>query len=149
MIMKKIVCVSLILIFSLTAAFAQKSEIFEKDGTAIRGYDVVGFHTDARATKGSEKFIYRWKDTNWLFANQENLDMFKKEPEKYAPQYGGYCAYGTADGHKAPTETDTWTVKDNKLYFNYNKKVQQIWNKDQVGYIEKADKNWVEIKDKP
>lgn len=149
MIMKKIVCVSLILIFSLTAAFAQKSEIFEKDGMAIRGYDVVAFHTDARATKGSEKFIYHWKDTNWLFANQENLDMFKKEPEKYAPQYGGYCAYGTADGHKAPTETDTWTVKDNKLYFNYNKKVQQIWNKDQVGYIEKADKNWVEIKDKP
>ena len=149
MIMKKIVFVSLILMFSLTAAFAQKSEIFEKDGTATKGYDVVAFHTDTRATKGSEKFIYHWKDTNWLFTNQENLDMFKKEPEKYAPQYGGYCAYGTADGHKAPTETDTWTVKDNKLYFNYNKKVQQIWNKDQVGYIEKADKNWVEIKDKP
>ncbi len=116
---------------------------------AIKGYDVVAFFTEAKAKKGSENFTYRWKDTNWLFESQDNLDMFKKDPEKYAPQYGGYCAYGTADGHKAPSETDTWTVKDNKLYFNYNKKVQQLWSKDIPGYIEKADKNWIEIKDKP
>lgn len=147
--MEKPLFITLVLFYSLTAAIAQKSEIFEKDGIAIRGYDVVAFHTDAIATKGSEKFVYRWKDTNWLFASQENLDLFKKEPEKYAPQYGGYCAYGTADGHKAPTETDTWTVRDKKLYFNYNKKVQQSWNKDQAAYIEKADRNWVEIKGKP
>ncbi len=113
---------------------------------AIKGYDVVAFHTEAKATKGLENFTYRWKDANWLFANQANLDMFKEDPEKYVPQYGGYCAFGTADGHKAPTETDTWTIRDKKLYFNYNKKVQEIWNKDQAGYIEKADKNWVEIK---
>ncbi len=116
---------------------------------AIKGYDVVAFHTEAKAIIGKEQFNYRWKETNWLFENQANLEMFKKEPEKYAPQYGGYCAYGTAEGHKAPTETDTWTVKDNKLYFNYNKKVQERWNKDIPGYIVKADKNWVEIKDKP
>ncbi|GLU52580.1 YHS domain-containing (seleno)protein [Dyadobacter frigoris] len=147
--MKKSILISLFLLGALTITFAQKSEIFEKDGIAIKGYDVVAFHTDAKATKGIENFTYRWKDTNWLFENQANLDLFKKDPEKYAPQYGGYCAYGTADGHKAPTETDTWTVKENKLYFNYNKKVQTAWNKDQMGYIEKADKNWVEIKDKP
>ncbi|MEO6687420.1 MAG: YHS domain-containing (seleno)protein [Dyadobacter sp.] len=146
--MKKSILIPLFFLFMVANAFAQKSEIFEKDGIAIKGYDVVAFHTDAKATKGIENFTYRWKDTNWLFANQENLDMFKKDPEKYAPQYGGYCAYGTADGHKAPTETDTWTVRDNKLYFNYNKKVQGIWNKDQAGYIEKADKNWVDIRNK-
>lgn len=146
--MKKSILASLLVLFVLAETAAQKSEIFEKNGMAIKGYDVVAFHTEAKATKGLENFTYRWKDANWLFANQANLDMFKEDPEKYAPQYGGYCAYGTADGHKAPTETDTWTVRDKKLYFNYNKKVQEIWNKDQAGYIKKADKNWVEIREK-
>jgi YHS domain-containing protein len=146
--MKNSLLVSLF-VFTAVSVFAQKSEIFEKDGMAIKGYDVVAFHTEAKAMKGNEKFTYNWKDTNWLFENQVNLDMFKKNPEKYAPQYGGYCAYGTADGHKAPTETDTWTVKDNKLYFNYNKKVQEMWSKDMPGYIEKADKNWGQIKNRP
>ena len=149
MIMKKSILASLFALCTVAAALAQKSEVFEKDGMAIKGYDVVAFHTQAKALKGSDHFTYRWKDANWLFADQANLDLFKKDPDKYAPQYGGYCAYGTADGHKAPTETDTWTLKDNKLYFNYNKKVQEMWNKDQAGYIEKADKNWVGIKDKP
>jgi len=147
--MKKLILASLLALCTVAATLAQKSEVFEKDGIAIKGFDAVAFHTEAKALKGSDHFTYRWKDTNWLFADQANLDLFKKDPEKYAPQYGGYCAYGTADGHKAPTETDTWTVKDNKLYFNYNKKVQEMWNKNQAGYIEKADKNWVEIKDKP
>lgn len=146
--MKKSILASLLVLFVLAETAAQKSEIFEKDGMAIKGYDVVAFHTEAKATKGLENFTYRWKDANWLFANQANLDMFKEDPEKFAPQYGGYCAYGTADGHKAPTETDTWTIRDKKLYFNYNKKVQEIWNKDQAGYIKKADKNWVEIREK-
>lgn len=146
---KHSILVSLLFFFTTTAVFSQKSEIFEKDGMAIKGYDVVAFHTDAKAIKGSQTFTYRWKDTNWLFENQAHLDMFKKDPEKYAPQYGGYCAYGTADGHKAPTETDTWTVKDEKLYFNYNKKVQENWKKNIPGYVEKADKHWVDIKNKP
>ena len=143
------ILLSLFFLVTTTTVFSQKSEIFEKNGMAIKGYDAVAFHTEAKAIKGIENFTYRWKETNWLFKNQANLDMFKKDPEKYAPQYGGYCAYGTADGHKAPTETDTWTVKDNKLYFNYNKKVQAVWSKDIPGYIEKADKNWVDIKNKP
>jgi hypothetical protein len=72
--------------------------------------------------------------------------LFAVDPEKYAPQYGGYCAYGTADGHKAPTETDTWTIDNNKLYFNYNQKVKELWNKDRPGLIKKADEQWPKIK---
>ncbi|NIJ52940.1 YHS domain-containing (seleno)protein [Dyadobacter arcticus] len=147
--MKNSILVSLLFFFTVAGVFAQKSEVYQSDGIAIKGYDAVAFHTESKAVKGSEKFAYRWKDANWLFKNQANQDRFKETPEKYAPQYGGYCAYGTADGHKAPTETDTWTVKDNKLYFNYNKKVQEMWSKNIPGYIEKADKNWLEIKDKP
>ncbi len=82
-----------------------------------------------------------------MFASKANLDSFKKAPEHYAPQYGGYCAYGTAGGHKAPTETETWTIIDDKLYFNYNKKVKDQWVKKTAAYIEKANVNWEIIKD--
>jgi YHS domain-containing protein len=96
--------------------------------------------------KGAKEFTYEWNGATWHFATKKNKDLFVANPEKYAPQYGGYCAYGTADGHKAPTETDTWTVVDNKLYFNYNQKVKTLWNKDQASLIKKADEQWPKIK---
>ncbi|HEY6900870.1 MAG TPA: YHS domain-containing (seleno)protein, partial [Puia sp.] len=84
----------------------------------------------------------------WCFSSPKNLEAFKASPEKYAPQYGGYCAYGTSQGHKAPTEVDTWTVLDGKLYFNYNQKVKAMWTKDQPALIKKADETWPTLKDK-
>lgn len=136
----------------LAACGANKSntrkEIFTPDGKAIKGYDPVAFFREQKAVKGNEEFSYTWKDAQWLFASKENLDSFQANPEHYAPQYGGYCAYGTAHGHKAPTETDTWTIVNNKLYFNYDSKIKESWMKDQPGFIEKADKEWVNIKDK-
>jgi hypothetical protein len=74
------------------------------------------------------------------------LNDFKLSPEKYAPQFGGYCAYGTAAGHKAPTETNTWTIVNDKLYFNYNSDVKTKWMKDQAGLIEQANEKWPEVK---
>lgn len=146
--MKKQILLITLLLFCTTQVFSQKSEIFQKDGYAIRGYDAVGFHTEGKAIKGDTLLAYHWKDAAWLFSSKTNLEKFAADPEKYAPQYGGYCAYGASDGHKAPTETDTWTVDHERLYFNYNKKVQASWNKDRNGHIEKADKNWPIIKDK-
>ena len=127
---------------------AQKSAVFIADGEAIRGYDAVAFFKESKPVIGDKKFAYTWNSAEWLFANQEDLEMFKASPEKYAPQFGGYCAYGTSAGHKAPTQTDTWTVLNDKLYFNYNLKVQEMWKKDQANLIQKANKNWEEIKDK-
>lgn len=123
------------------------SEIFSVDGQAIRGFDAVAFHSQSKAVQGSKEYAYRWKDSEWLFENKANRDSFQTKPERYAPQYGGYCAYGTAEGHKAPTDTDTWTIYDGKLYFNYNKEVQQLWKKDQGTFIKKADKLWPTVKD--
>jgi hypothetical protein len=91
-------------------------------------------------------YTYQYKDAKWLFTSKENLDIFMGMPEKYAPQYGGYCAYGTFEGHKAPTQPETWTVVNGKLYFNYNKQVKQMWMKDQVHRIELADQKWPEVK---
>jgi YHS domain-containing protein len=122
------------------------AEIFQKDGAAIGGYDPVAFFTESKATKGTADYSFNWKEANWQFASQQNLDSFKASPEKYAPQYGGYCAYGTAEGHKAPTEADTWTILNGKLYFNYNQDVKAMWDKDRAKYIEQANGNWQKIK---
>jgi YHS domain-containing protein len=125
---------------------AQKSEIFVKDSVAVRGYDVVAYFTQSAPVKGNLEFVHVWKGAKWYFANRQNQEAFKASPEKYAPQYGGYCAYGTAGGYKAPIDPDAWTVSDGKLYLNYNKKVMDNWRKDQASFIDKANKNWPTVK---
>ncbi|HEY0680072.1 MAG TPA: YHS domain-containing (seleno)protein [Chitinophagaceae bacterium] len=129
-------------------AMAQKSEIFVKNGAAIRGYDPVAYFTAGKPVKGDSKFTFSWKGANWQFSSSRNLELFKANPEKYAPQYGGYCAYGMANGYKAPTEPDAWSVVNGKLFLNYDEDVQKTWNKDRPGYIKKADANWPVQKNK-
>lgn len=140
--MKSIVCMTIALLGFLTPVFAQKSEVFTSAQGAIQGYDPVAYFKESKPVKGSEQFTYSWKGANWHFANPENLAAFKANPQKFAPQYGGYCAYGTAQGHKAPTDPQAWSIVGNKLYLNYDKDVQSKWKKDQPGYIKKADQNW-------
>ncbi|BFG69982.1 YHS domain-containing (seleno)protein [Sediminibacterium sp. KACHI17] len=144
--MKKIIGLLLISLISSTAILAQQSEIFTINGKAIRGYDVVAFFTASKPVKGEEQFSHVWKNTTWLFSSLENQELFKSNPEKYAPQYGGYCAFGMSGGYKAPTIIETWKIIDQKLYFNYSLKVQDMWNKDISGHIIKADYNWQKIK---
>jgi YHS domain-containing protein len=128
------------------AATAQKSEIFVKDSFAINGYDVVAYFSEAKPVKGSTEVSVTYKEVTWLFANKANADLFKANPEKYEPQYGGYCAYGCSEGHKAKTSPDAWTIVNGKLYLNYNVNVKELWNKDQEGNIKKANVNWLKIK---
>jgi len=145
--MKTVKNLSALILFLLSlSSFAQTNEVFSTDSGAIKGYDPVAFFVDSKAVKGSKEFTHEWNGATWHFVSKNNKDLFVVNPEKYAPQYGGYCAYGTAGGHKAPTETDTWTIVDNKLYFNYNQKVKTLWNKDQAGLIKKADEQWPKIK---
>ena len=146
--MKKTFFTTALTLLILINSMAQKSAIFSTDGKAIKGYDPVAFFSQSNAVIGTDSLSYVWQDATWLFSTRANLELFKKDPEKYAPQYGGYCAYGTSQGHKAPTQTDTWSIVNDKLYFNYNKKVQEMWTKDQQALIQKADKQWPEIEDK-
>lgn len=95
------------------------------------------------------EFTYTWNSADWRFATAQNRDAFIASPEKYAPQYGGYCAYGTADGHKATTQPNAWTIANGKLYLNYSPSVQTRWRSNQEQYIKKADANWPGLKDKP
>jgi len=146
--MKKIISLAIIVAAFFSQAQAQRSEVYAPGGKAIKGYDPVAFFTDSKPVMGVDSLSYSWKGATWLFANRSNLQRFKDHPEKYAPQYGGYCAYGTSQGHKAPTDVSTWTILHDKLYFNYNEKVKGMWIKDQPGYIQKADEQWPAIKDK-
>ncbi|MGV3595575.1 MAG: YHS domain-containing (seleno)protein [Sediminibacterium sp.] len=146
--MKKIIGSIVLLLIGLSTTFAQKAEIFSTNGKAIRGYDVVTFFSESKPVQGNESFSYTWKDATWLFSSKENLELFKTNPEKYVPQYGGYCAYGMSGGYKAPTVIETWKILNGKLYFNYSLKVQELWNKDQPGFIQKADLNWEKVREK-
>jgi len=112
------------------------------DGVAIKGYDPVAYFTQSKPVQGSAEFEYLWNGAKWRFASQEDRDLFKSDPEKYAPKYGGYCAYAVSQGKTADIEPDAWTVLEGKLYLNLNKDVQRLWEKDMRGYIKKADENW-------
>lgn len=147
--MKKLFCTIPLLLMMIFSVTAQKSEIFSVGGKAIRGYDPVAFFTDAKPVMGADSLSMTWKETNWFFSTTENMENFRTHPEKYAPQYGGYCAYGTSEGHKAPTQPDTWTIVNDKLYFNYNTQVKQMWVKNQDALIKKADQAWPDVKMKP
>ena len=131
-----------------SVSFAQKSPVYAEKGIAINGYDAVAYFTQGKPVMGTENYSYRWHDALWYFSSKQNLDSFSHNPEKYAPQFGGYCAYGVSEGHKAPTQHDAWTIVDGKLYFNYNKEVLDIWKKNMQQRIQDAEKNWVDIKDK-
>ncbi len=144
--MKKLAGSIIVLLVLSIQLQAQKSEIFVKDSVAVRGYDVVAYFTQSAPVKGNSEFVHGWKGAKWYFVNRENQEAFKASPEKYAPQYGGYCAYGTAGGYKAPSDPDAWTISDGKLYLNYNKKVMDNWRKDQANFIDKANKNWPTVK---
>lgn len=125
------------------------SEVFVTKDGAINGYDAVAYFKENKPVKGNSQYQHKWKDAVWYFSSNDNLSTFKADPEKYAPQYGGYCAYGTADGHKATTEPDAWTIVNDKLYFNYNKEVKAEWLKKRDEFIKQADANWPKVKTEP
>ena len=135
----------LVLVLSTFSVHAGEDPIFAIDGIAIRGYDSVAYHTEGRPVPGSADITYEYKGAVWQFASAENRDLFVADPERYAPQYGGYCAYGLSKGYAVKTEADAFAVRDGKLYFNYNREVLKTWKKDPEGYIVKADENVLEV----
>ncbi|KAA1177174.1 YHS domain-containing protein [Rhizobium tropici] len=132
-----------------SASIAFADEIYVTNGVAINGYDPVAYFTDHKPVKGTQEFSTSYKDATFYFASASHRDAFAKDPEHYAPQYGGYCAYGTAEGHKAPTQPQAFTVVDDKLYLNYNDKVLGTWRSDISGYIKKANTNWDAVRAQP
>ncbi len=106
---------------------------------AVGGYDTVAYHTQGKAVKGDKDFKTEYKGADWYFASQENLDLFLEDPEKYAPQYGGYCAWAAAHDTLAKGDPNQWHIVDGKLYLNYDKKINDQWFARNAELIPVAD----------
>ncbi len=115
-------------------------------GTAIEGYDPVAYFNEGRPVEGKSEFSHDWLDATWYFASAKNRDLFAAAPDKYAPQYGGYCAWAVAHGYTAKIDPEAWKIVDDKLYLNYSKDVQAQWAQDIPGNITKGDANWPKIR---
>jgi len=120
------------------------------DGLALRGYDAVAYFREGAAVEGRAEFAHEWNNARWLFKSGENRDAFAREPEAYAPQYGGYCSYAVAHGYTADADPQAWKVVGGKLYLNYNADVRRLWEQDIPGFIQKSEQNWPQfLKRKP
>jgi YHS domain-containing protein len=138
-----------LLALAFMSRLAVSGDFFEVDGLALRGYDPVAYFEANMPVKGLPAHNVTYKDSKFLFVTAANRKKFAANPEKYAPQFGGFCALGTANGYKVKTEPDAFKVVDGKLYFNYNRKVLEIWSQDEPGYIARANKNWPEVAPQP
>lgn len=114
---------------------------------AVSGYDTVAYFTENKAVKGDKSFSTEHRGAKWYFSSQENLSKFEQEPEKYAPQYGGYCAWAAAHNKTAKGDPEQWAVVNGKLYLNYNANVRKKWLADKENLIVKADANWPTLVD--
>lgn len=115
------------------------------DGLALKGYDAVAYFNENLPREGKAEFTTEFNGAKWQFASAANRDAFAKEPAKYAPQYGGYCAWAVGHGYTADTDPNTGKVVDGKLYLNYNKDVSVKWNEDIPKYVADGDKNWRDL----
>lgn len=145
--MKKLLMLVLLLTVN-DVAWSQKSPVFITDNGAIHGYDPVAFFKEHKPVPGSREITCEWNGVSWHFASEENRAAFLSDPDRYAPQYGGYCAFGASRGYKAPTQADAWSIVNDKLYFNYNKDVQKEWTRSRDEFIRKADENWPSVSKK-
>ena len=149
----KLILAAMILCLGVSAisapAHAKSDQIYTswRNNLAVGGYDVVSYHQNS-PVKGNVAYATDWNGAHWLFASQDNLDKFVDNPEQYAPAYGGYCAWALAEGKLAKGSPKHWTIKDGRLFLNFNKKIQDRWLKDIDGFIERGDKNWPSVLDK-
>ena len=136
----------MLMVVSFNASAAKNIYTGWFSNKAVSGYDTVAYFTERKAVKGSPRFKYEYEGVEWYFSKSENLALFKKEPEKYMPQYGGFCAWAiAARKQRAPGDPNYWKIVDGKLYLNYDNSVQKQWLEDIPGFIKQAGNNWPEM----
>lgn len=114
-------------------------------GVAIDGWDPVAYFTDGRPVEGGKDYVHIWNGATWRFASAAHRDLFAQAPEKYAPQYGGYCAWAVSQGYTAGIDPQAWKIEDGRLFLNYSLEVQKKWTADIPGNIDKGDANWPKL----
>ena len=115
---------------------------FAETGVAIRGTDPVAYFREGRAVAGRAEVSHAWQGATWRFATEANRDAFAADPARYAPAYGGFCAWAVAEGYTAPIDPAAWRIVEGRLYLNYSRSIQRRWERDIPGNIARADANW-------
>ena len=118
----------------------------DENDIALHGYDPVSYFTAGEPAKGSYEYTATYKNAIFKFSTADNRDSFRADPARFAPQFGGFCAFGTAMEKKFDGDPNAWKVVNNKLYLNLNKDVQKRWLTDVPGYITTANSAWPQIK---
>jgi enamine deaminase RidA (YjgF/YER057c/UK114 family) len=124
----------------------------EEPKLSISGYDPVAYFTEGKPVPGKTDFEYSWHKLRWRFASSAHRDLFRGDPERYAPQYDGYCAMGVAAGeagHKDTVDPEAWAIVDGKLYLTHMRQAMDAWRQKPAEYIKPADENWAAVKDLP
>ncbi|MEP6970963.1 MAG: YHS domain-containing (seleno)protein [Betaproteobacteria bacterium] len=139
----------LVLVMSLApaATWAADKQVYTGlfSNVALSGYDAVAYFTENKPVKGDAKFAQEYQGAQWHFASAANRDAFAADPKRFAPQYGGYCAWAVSEGSTASADPKLWKIVDGKLYLNYDADVQKKWDRDIPGHIRKADQNWPKV----
>ena len=115
----------------------------DMNGVAIKGYDPVAYFMDGKAEMGKSTYSYKWNHAEWHFSNTDHLKMFMENPDKYAPQYGGFCAYAVTKNACGTTDPTAWKIVDGELYLTTNKEIEMKWEKNLMSNIKKGDENWM------
>ncbi len=142
--------VSLVAALAAAPGFAQAAgaSAFTHSTPGVSGYDVVSYQTGEKPLRGNGNHIAVHEGVTYLFVNEANRKAFERDPERYVPAFGGYCAYGVSVGKKFVGDPDVWRVVDGRLYLNLDTSIQQTWAKDVPGNIDKANTQWSAIRDK-
>jgi YHS domain-containing protein len=128
----------------LVALAGDKADSINKnaDGVALKGYDAVAYFIAGKAVKGNPEFQFEWMGAKWLFASAANRDLFAKDPAKYAPQFGGYCAWAVSNNYTYDADPEIWKIVNGKLYLNYNQLARFRWERDIPGRIKLGEQHW-------
>ncbi len=127
-----------------SGALAAESPVYTGllSNTGAGGYDTVSYFETGQPLKGSSEYTTEYQGATWRFASADNLARFQADPERYAPAYGGYCAWAVSQGYLAKGDPQHWAIRGGRLYLNYNQSVQQKWLEDPEARIREADDNW-------
>lgn len=134
-------------LWSAVAAAAGFAVDVDENGLALKGYDAVAYFVEGRPTKGDKQYSAALDDAVYYFASAENRERFLRDPQRYRPAYGGYCAYGVTLRIKVTGDPIAWKIVDGVLYINSSLDSRAEWSKDIPGYIHKADRIWPSIRD--
>jgi YHS domain-containing protein len=134
-----------VILFTISGFAGHLVNVSGASGIALDGYDPVAFFTDQKPVNGDPSISATYEGATYFFASKDHQNKFKADPTKYAPQFGGFCAFGASEGALFPVDISTWQVRNDKLYLNLNPAILQMFNKTFDERIKNAQKNWPDL----